>query len=142
MYRAILMMLLAVVSSGAMAEWVYFSESIKANIYINPNSIQKSGNTVKMWELYDYKEAQKRKAGITHSYKEQNEYKWKEKQTRLTFQVLYSESMGEGKIVQTYDEPDKWVPVIPDSIAEKSLEFAFGTKQTFIQNPRTAGIEL
>jgi len=120
----LLTLMLAVVSSSAMAEWVYFSESIDAIFYINPDSIQKSGNTVKMWVLGDLNEAKRNNGKTVLSYKNQYEYKCKERQERSIYQIIYSENMGEGKVVQTYDEPDEWVPVIPDSVGAAHLEFA------------------
>ena len=58
MHKVILMMLLAVVSSSAMAKWVKVSEDKLVAAYADPTTIRKSGNKVKMWVLWDYFTAQ------------------------------------------------------------------------------------
>ena len=47
--------LLAVFSTGAMAEWTYLtsSEDNAYDIYIDNTTIRKRGNVAKMWELMD-----------------------------------------------------------------------------------------
>jgi len=53
--------MLSIVSSNAMAEWVYVTETKKEEekadgfiAYADPASIRKTGNRVKMWVMYDY----------------------------------------------------------------------------------------
>jgi len=58
MHKAILIMLLAVVSSSAMAEWVKVSEDKLVTAYADPTTIRKLGDKVKMWALWDYSTAQ------------------------------------------------------------------------------------
>ena len=55
MHKAILMMLLAVVSSSAMAEWTVVNENKEFIQYADLATIRKLGNKVKMWGLNDYK---------------------------------------------------------------------------------------
>ena len=54
--RTITLILLAVFSTGAMAEWTYLGLSSIGNstfdVYIDKATIRKQGNVVKMWELY------------------------------------------------------------------------------------------
>jgi hypothetical protein len=38
-----------------MAEWVMFGSFPDATHYVDPSTIRKKGNFVKMWFLYDYK---------------------------------------------------------------------------------------
>lgn len=57
MHKAILMILLAVVSSSAVAEWVQFGGNETITIYVDPATIHKAGNMVKMWFLYDRRKA-------------------------------------------------------------------------------------
>jgi len=47
-----------------MAEWVYINKSIDTFYYINPETIQKSGNTIKIWTLGDFIEVRKLKNGV------------------------------------------------------------------------------
>ena len=51
MPKAILMMLLAVVSSSASAGWVVVGVHDTSILYADPASIHRAGNRVKMWGL-------------------------------------------------------------------------------------------
>lgn len=91
MHKVILMVLLAAVSSSAMAGWVRVSESEDENItvYVNPNTIRKVGNNVKMWELGDYKTAKDSGVGTQYmSVKGQAEYNCKEEKYRTLYLEL------------------------------------------------------
>jgi len=61
MYKAILLMLLAVVSSSAMAEWVEVDGTsnleIGTSVYVDP-TFHKSGNKVTLLELINFTTAQ------------------------------------------------------------------------------------
>ena len=117
--------MLFVVSNSAMAKWVYINKSIDTFYYINPETIQKSGNTVKMWILGDFIKARKLKNGVINSsIRDQAEYSCKERQSRSNYQVLYTENMGEGEIIHTFDQPGEWTSVIPESAGETHFEFA------------------
>ena len=125
MKKILLILILFVVSNSAMAEWVYINKSIDTFYYINPETIQKSGNTVKMWILGDFIEARKLKNGVINSsIRDQTEYSCKERQSRSNYQVLYTENMGEGEIIHTFDQPGEWTSVIPESAGETHFEFA------------------
>ena len=67
MKKILLTLLLFVVSNSAMAEWVYINKSIDTFYYINPETIQKSGNTVKMWILGDFIKAKELKNSVINS---------------------------------------------------------------------------
>ncbi|MCH6585257.1 MAG: hypothetical protein IH810_05440, partial [Proteobacteria bacterium] len=60
MHKVILMILLAVVSSSAMAEWVEVAESEAGTFiaYAESATIQKTDNIVNMWVLIDYNTTQ------------------------------------------------------------------------------------
>jgi len=127
MYKAILMTLLAIVSSSAMAEWVYVTKTEKKTAeaftaYADPTTIRKTGNRVKMWVLYDYKTVQK--LGVI-SAKQKNEYNCKEKQSRQLFLSGYSGHMTDGETVLIHNEPDDhWKRAPLGSVLEAVLEFA------------------
>ncbi len=130
MYKAILMMLLAVVSSSAMAEWVYVTatgtkaEAEAFTAYADPATIRKTGNRVKMWSLYDYKMVQE--PGVI-SAKQKNEYNCKKKQSRQLFLSAYSGHMTDGETVLIHNEPDDhWKRAPLGSVLEAVLEFACG----------------
>ncbi|MCR4303863.1 MAG: sel1 repeat family protein [Gallionella sp.] len=117
MRKAILVILLSVVSSSAAADWVKVSSTEDATFYANPATIRKVGNKVKMWGLIDLDTAQPNSNGKMYlSLMEQSEYDCKEEQVRSLAFTAYSEKMGGGKVVSVISRNDaNWNPVPPGS---------------------------
>ena len=127
MNNVILMMLLAFVSSSAMAEWVEIgsSEDGAMTVYANPATLRKVVSKVKMWDLGDYKTANDAGNGKQYmSIKGQTEYNCKEEQYRTLYLSFYSGNMGTGEIIGTHPDAKKWLPVMPDSLIEALWKFA------------------
>ena len=122
MYKAILMMLLCVVSRSVAAEWVVVGSNDKATIYVDQPPIHKSSNVVKMRTLFDFKIAASN--GII-SLIMKTEYDCKKYQLRTSID-RYSGRMGTGK--KTSDGPiGKWKPVAPHTFGNAQWKFACGT---------------
>lgn len=121
MRKAILIMLLAVVSNSAVAEWTKVGEHNGIATYVDMTTIQKKGNIVKMWNMYDYKVLQDKYTGDAFlSIKAQSEYDCEEVLSRSLAGAYFSENMGDGKMNYSFSDPDKWTPVQPSS-AGKAL---------------------
>ena len=58
MHKAVLTILLAVVSGSSFAQWFAVRGNAEATIYINPTTVHMEGNTEKMWHLVDFKTGQ------------------------------------------------------------------------------------
>jgi hypothetical protein len=129
MRKIILMMLLAVVSSNAMAEWVAVGEDKIQTVYANPATIRKDENKVKFWGMFDFKKTQK-DGGIKFlSFKTQFELDCKEESIREIATTWYSDNMGKGDVVPVPSIPDVFPePVVPDSMGEFLFNFACGKK--------------
>jgi len=126
MHKAILMMLLAVVSTSAVAEWVHIvdNKATGTSYYINSDIIRKSSNKVKVWELIDLKKAVNSSEKKYISAKLHTEYDCKEEQTRILYSVLYAGNMGAGEIIRSYYTSEKWSPIVPDSVGTPLLKYA------------------
>jgi len=125
MSRAILMFLLAVASSIAMAEWVEVSLRGNFTTYADPATILRDGNRIKMWNLFDYNEV--KTGGNNEKYmsqKSQNEYDCKEEQKRTLYFSFHSENMGRGELIYSDSNPTKWVPIVLGSLGESLWRFA------------------
>ena len=116
MFKAVLVMILAVMSSNAMAEWVAVGISEDNTIYIDPSTIRKAGDRVKMWHLYDLKSA-KPFPGLEKylSLKGQAEYDCKQEQVRELYSSAHSENMGWGNIIFRNTDAGEWAPLPPGS---------------------------
>jgi hypothetical protein len=134
MKKLLITLMLVVVSSSAMAEWDFALKSADGatSYYINSSAILKYGNKSKMWVIADHKKGINIKLGKNKgnkinvikkvfSYKAQFEYKCDEKHYRLLFKTTYPKNMGRGNVIDTFDEPDEWDPVIPESASEVLL---------------------
>ena len=137
MRKAILLMILAVVSSNAAADWVEVSATDKKTVYANPATIRKKGNMVKMWELVDIKPSRFTKSmqvfsesndEFSMSTREQEEFDCKKEQTRTLYISTHSENMGEGELIFRCSDPGKWEPIVPNSIDESLWKFACGKR--------------
>jgi len=127
--KILLTLMLAVMSSSAMANWVEVGKEVGSRMifYADPTTIKKHGNTVKMWVLYDYKETQKKgNSKPFRSYKDYFEYDCKEDHGRSRYVSFHSENMGGGVSIESRNYISKWEPLSPHSIGLTLLEFACG----------------
>ena len=111
--------LLAVFSTGAMAEWTYLTsrEDNAFDVYIDKTTIRKRGNVAKMWELKDYKAPQKEAGGSFLSDRLLQEYDCVEVKVRHLAITLFSDNMGKGQVTFNHQYDDsKWVDIPPGTV--------------------------
>jgi hypothetical protein len=129
MRNIILILLLAVVSSNAMAEWVAVNHNKYATGYADPATIVKDGNIAKMWSMVVQKRITYFIGGYAFkSIKSQEEFDCKVKKMRTLVYSLHPGKMGEGKAIFSDSNPGKWEPVQPDSVMGDFLKIACGKK--------------
>jgi hypothetical protein len=90
MKKAVLSLLLATMSTGAMAEWVQVYEGETSAAYADLTTIRKMGKTVKMWDLVDMKQPQVINGELFQSVKSQSEYDCANVRSRLLTVIGYS----------------------------------------------------
>jgi hypothetical protein len=119
MRKFLLMLVLTVASSNAMAEWVKVSEIEDTSFYFNHSTIHKEGDKVKMWALMDYKTAKQTIDGkLYFSDMSQEEYDCKKVLRRTLYLSTYSKNMRRGNIVFSSTLVGQWVHIPPNSIIE------------------------
>ena len=132
MHKAILLTILALISSSAMAEWVMIGENkiLAITAYADPDTDkpQKNGHKVKMWKIYDYKTTQEESGYKFISAKFQNEYDCRKEQSRILVNTVYADNMGRGKVIFTEPTLGKWLPITSGSLDEALLKFACGKR--------------
>lgn len=116
MRKANLMLLLAIVSSNAIAEWVAAGSNETFIAYADPAARSKDGDRAKIWVLYNYKSTQVTAGKSWISLKTQYEFVCNNHRIRQLSYSFYSENMGEGKLVYARPNPGKWMAVEPESI--------------------------
>jgi len=121
------MLLLAAVSSSAMAEWVKIGTSETDTLYFDPAIRWSDKNTSKMWTLNDFKVTQQvNEREAFKSAKMVHEYDCTGQQFRLLYYTSHTESMAEGNIVDFNVVPTEWLPVLPNTGQEELLKIACG----------------
>src|ERR1017187_4578404 len=99
MRKTVLVLLLAIVSNNAIAEWVLLGtdNDETASVYADPSSFSKNGDMVKIWSMIDFQKAAKLSDGKQFSsWKTQYEFDCKIKQSRMLAATMHSENMGGG----------------------------------------------
>jgi hypothetical protein len=128
MKKLILSILLTVTSSSAIAEWTYITSNNIADFYYDKTTILKKNNMVKMWDMSDYKSAQKSPDGAYLSERSLTEYDCTEVRHTSLNLAAFSGNMLEGKIIYTYQYDRKWRDIPPDTVAKNLWEIACGKK--------------
>jgi len=86
--------------------------------HVNPSTISRKGNKVRVWDLMDYRTTPDRNTPYL-STKRQTEYDCKELRSRLIFISAYSGNLGKGEIVNTATNTSSdWTPIVPESVGE------------------------
>lgn len=127
MRKAILMLLLALASSGAMAEWVEVASRKTHTIYVDPTTIRGTDNQVRMWVLNNHMLTQwldNRES--FKSEKAEYEYDCKLAQSRLLYFTLHTESMAGGEVVDFNVVPSQWMRISAGSGLEFLWKIACG----------------
>ncbi len=113
MCRAILMVLLAVTCSSAMAEWVKIGSNAQETLYVDPDTFLKHDEIVKIWILYNFDTPQEKNGLRWQSVKMQYENNCTQIQQRSLSTSAHSEQMGNGNTVFYNPAAQQWVPVSP-----------------------------
>ncbi len=125
MQKLLLALMLALISTSAMAKWVEVGSNEKFIAYAESATIQKTDNIVHMLILIDYKTAQTDASKPYMSKLGIRKYDCKEKQNQADIKTLYSNNMGGGKHVGIIGSRP-WLPVSQGNTTELRWKFAWG----------------
>ncbi len=129
MTRLLLITLLLLSSSPAYAEWEGLADiDSEANVYVDPDTIRRKGDLVKMWHLLDNKIPPKKAPEPYLSMKGQSQYDCAEERTRKLFEMYFSGNMGRGEQLFTNSDETRWEPIVPGSIGQVMWKVACGKK--------------
>lgn len=127
MTRLFLITLLLLSNSPAYAEWVKIDSSESKggySVFVDPDTIRRKGEMVKLWYLLDYNTIQTVLQGSFLSGRAQAVIDCAEERIRLLASTNFSGNMGSGYIIYNNIDESKWGPVAPRSIAEALWEVA------------------
>ena len=128
MARLLLTTLLSILCSGpAYAEWLWFGKQdrLGTTTYVDPDTIRRKGDLVKMWELNDYKTGS---SDGSLSSKQHTEYDCTEERMRVLALLAFSGNMGSGTLVSLNYAEGVWIPLAPDSSGYAIWKYACGKR--------------
>ena len=79
-----------------------------------------------MWTLYDFSTVREIEGKKLMSSKTQYVSNCEEDEQRILYVVAYTESMGEGEVLESGNPGEWWIPIVPGSIDELLWKFACG----------------
>jgi len=117
-------LLLALACSPALAEWTSLGDVGNAELFVDPTTIVRSGDTATMWSIYALKEPATAGNSTYVSLKRQDEFDCKGARMRGVQIAAYAEPMADDKVVVDEKGTAGWAPVTPQSTGEKLLKVA------------------
>jgi len=121
MNRLLFVVILFCFSAEVAAEWTMIQTNDDSNLYIDFDSIKKSGDLIKVLSLNDYYLAQQ-KQGLSSQWEELVDCK--NKKFKALSINYYAENMGKGEILNTthFNESEtNWSDIVQYSIGELKI---------------------
>ncbi len=115
---------IAIVASPVGAAWKDVGEDDATKTFVDPASIVRSGSTVRMASLLDYKSFQRMVEVGYFSQKSLAEYDCTDKKVRGLTASLHEGRMGEGKVIYEDDSTHEWEEIASDTLNEILWKFA------------------
>jgi len=120
MKKLMLTLLASLVLTGsALADWEKVAESDNFDRYIDPATIRKDGNLVKVWEITDYK---KRDKDGHLSLRSRTEYDCKQERFRGLSISFHSGPMASSTTLSSWEGPFTWREIPPGTVSEEVLK--------------------
>lgn len=114
-----LLLALLLVTSSAWAGWVQVTQTDSSDFYIDPETIRRDGNLVRVWQIAELK--QRDKDGEL-SRRSRMEYDCKQERRRSLSLSTHSEPMAGGKTLESFTPDGSWREIPPDSAGSDILK--------------------
>ena len=126
----VLVLLLGV--AGARAEWLKAGVSNNTGdaftLYLDPATLQRTGNRAKMWSLHDFKEPQSIDGRLYLSEKTQLEFDCEAKKVRILATIDCALKMCAGEIVYSDGDATDWATVAANTLGETAWKVVCAAK--------------
>jgi hypothetical protein len=124
MIKFVLMLMLAFVSSNAMAEWVLVTAGTKASSFVDPSTIRRSGNIVKFSGIDTYMVPQTAPGGKTFmSLESEFEVDCIQEQSRRLNITAYSGEMHLGDVIYSNPSIEQWRPANRSTVVDEISKY-------------------
>ncbi|MES2012970.1 MAG: surface-adhesin E family protein [Pseudomonadota bacterium] len=118
MYKFLMILVLATLSTEAAAEWTMIQTNDNGNMYIDFDSVQKSGDLITVSTLNDYYSPQQKRE-LSSQWSELHDCK--NKKFKALAINYYAENMGQGALVEAFKlnaAETAWSDVVQYSVGE------------------------
>lgn len=122
--KFLLMAVFLLITNYASAGWQIVKETRDGILYIEPDSIEKSGDYIKAVSFQDFHKMQSRSEKSFLSAKFKNEYDCKKIMFRQLELMLFPENMANGELLFNETDVQNWVAPQPDSAEDALLRIA------------------
>jgi hypothetical protein len=115
------------------AEWIGVGGKVDKGltiytVYVDADSISRTGENVTLWALFDYMSIQSIVGGPWLSSKTRREYDCSNERVRLLGYMTFTGNMGSGEPVFSNSDQSPWEPIAPGSIDSGLWEVACSAK--------------
>lgn len=121
--------LLLLSSGSAYAEWVSIGSSEGAGgtaVYVDPDTIRRKGDLVKMWTMFDFKAVQIAENFAYLSYRMQKQFDCSNEQVQPLMAAYFSGNMETANVVFAKTGEGMWQPVAPGSVGQVLWDLVCG----------------
>ena len=126
--KQLTLVLLSLATASAWAEWTLVGEveiKERLTVYVDPATISKTGDIVKMWGMYDFSASKLlRGKGEYRSIKFQNEFDCSQRRFRVLSLSWYAGNMGSGEPISSSNVGTQWTPASSGTADEGLWEAA------------------
>ena len=120
---------LILLSAPAAAAWVKVDAHGGIRFFVDPATLRRAGDVVKVWELVDFRSTQVRPdLKPFRSIRRLAEYDCRDDVSRQVTLSLHAGNMALGEIVHADADYGLWRPVPPGTAAENVLKMVCGRK--------------
>lgn len=130
MNKIISAVVLAVLAGNACADnWTYVDRDEDTALWVQKDTIWRSGSNVKMWSMYDHRipSPSLNSPPLPTTFRSSVglfEYDCNDRRSRMLQATAYEDAKGKGRIAFTMDQPETWKYVKPGSSDETRWKFA------------------
>ena len=122
MKKLLILLFSILISFNSYGEWVKVTESISSNVfYVETNTIREKNGYVYFWNMTDFFERSNNSEMMSSKLYVKLDcdiYRYQD----LAF-TSYSQSMGNGKIINEFTPPDDWIYPKTGTVDYKILDF-------------------
>jgi hypothetical protein len=117
-------------ASAVHADWTKVGEidDGASTVFVDMNTLQRSGDSVKLWKLMEYKQAHSVGRASALSARELWEIDCREYRARMLEFKWYSGKTATGDVVISNNDGGNWRRIVPGSVVETMWKMSCGRK--------------